>query len=607
MIKKALKIIGALLGLALIVLAVFAVNAIWFRPWSLNVFYEKVFIGYALENPQLLTSIGIAEQFGYRAHNAHLDDVSIEHELKEQAQTRQNLADLQQYAVAKQTPSQQLSTRVLTWFLQNHIEGEKFAFHNYPVNQLFGEQNRLPDFMVNLHRIPDRKSAEQYLARLGEWGRKFDQVIAGLKYREAHGVIPPRFVIGRVLKEMREFAGRPAKDNVLATSFAKKLEPLTGISAADKAALQAQVEAAITTNVYPAYQRLIEYFAALEPKATTDDGVWKLPDGDAYYAYALHSHTTSNLTPQQVHDLGLSEVNRIETLMRAILDREGRAGGTPAEWIQRLAKDDRYLFPNTDDGRARALALYTSLIDESLERSKKFFGLMPVAKIEVRRIPEFKEATAPGAYYQQPALDGSRPGVFYANLRDMHEVPRFGMKTLAYHEGVPGHHFQIAIAQELKGLPTFRKVLPFTAYAEGWALYSEWLAVEMGLYHDDPYGNLGRLRDEMMRAVRLVVDTGIHYKHWTREQAIGYMMGKTGMGEAEVTSEVERYIVMPGQACAYKVGMLKIRELRARAEKELGQKFILKEFHDTVLGNGAMPLDILEQLVNEWIAKKKGA
>jgi uncharacterized protein (DUF885 family) len=308
-----------------------------------------------------------------------------------------------------------------------------------------------------------------------------------------------------------------------------------------------------------------------------------------------------------VHELGLAEVARIEGEMRTILVSQGHTGGTPGEWLQKLGKDPRFLYANTAEGRTAALAEFNRILAESLERSRQFVGLLPKARLEVRRIPEFKEATAPGAYYQRPAFDGSRPGVFYANLRDMAEVPKFGMKTLSYHEGIPGHHFQIAIAQELKGLPTFRSLLPFTAYTEGWALYAERFAVEMGLYQGDPYGSLGRLQDEMLRAVRLVVDTGIHYKHWTREQAIRYMVEKTGYVEASAVSEIERYIVAPGQACAYKVGMLKILELRARAEKELGPKFSLKEFHDTVLRHGAVPLDLLEDLVNEWIAAQPRA
>ncbi len=400
-------------------------------------------------------------------------------------------------------------------------------------------------------------------------------------------------------------AAKPAPENILATSFKERTAKIDKLAEIERTDFQKRVETSITNSVYPAYQKLIDYFKSIEPKTTTDDGVWKMPDGDAFYAYVLHENTTTTLPPNEVHELGLREVSRIEAEMRAILDGNGFANTPIGQAMEKLGKDPRFLFPNDDKGRAEALADYTRLLDTATERSKQLFLTVPKAKYEVRRVERFKEATAPGAYYQPAAMDGSRPGIFYANLRDMNEVPKWGMKTLAYHEGIPGHHWQISIAQELKGVPQFRKVIPFTAYAEGWALYCEWLAKQVGWYENDPFGDLGRLQAELFRAVRLVVDTGIHAKRWTREQAIAYMREKTGMGEKEVKSEIERYIVAPGQACAYKVGMLKIQELRARAEKELGQKFDQREFHETVLKNGALPLEILEEQVNDYIRQKK--
>ncbi|MGZ5003174.1 MAG: DUF885 domain-containing protein, partial [Chthoniobacterales bacterium] len=290
---------------------------------------------------------------------------------------------------------------------------------------------------------------------------------------------------------------------------------------------------------------------------------------------------------------------------RTILDANGFAGQPIGAAMKLLAADPRFLYPNDDNGRSAALAEYKRLIDQALERSTKLFVTIPKAPIDVRRVPEFKEKTAPGAYYEPPAVDGTRPGIFYANLRDMNEVAKWSMPTLSYHEGVPGHHFQLSTAQELKGVPQFRKHVPFTSYQEGWALYTEWLAKQAGWYEGDPFGDLGRLQGELFRAVRLVVDTGIHAQRWTREQAIAYMLEKTGMGEKDVTAEIERYIVSPGQACAYKVGMLKIQELRARTQRELGDKWDEREFHDTVLKDGALPLEILEEQVNAYIRKKK--
>jgi len=442
--------------------------------------------------------------------------------------------------------------------------------------------------------------------RLDGLPKKFDQTLEGLKLREQKQIVPPGFVVEEVLKEMSDFIAKPAAENVLAASFKTRAAKIDKLTEQQRADFQKRVETEITNQVYPAYQKLIAYFQELLPKATTDDGVWKLPDGDAFYAYALHDNTTTTMPPKEVHDLGLREVTRIEGEMRALLDANGFAGQPIGASMDKLGKDPRFLYSNDDKGRAEALAEFKRLINNAVTESKQhLFLTAPKAQIDIRRVEPFKEATAPGAYYQGGAMDGSRPGIFYANLRDMNESPKWSMPTLAYHEGVPGHHWQISIAQELNGVPQFRKVIPFTAYAEGWALYCEWLAKQAGWYDKDPFGDLGRLRDELFRAVRLVVDTGIHAKHWTRDQAIAYMRDKTGMGEKEVKSEIERYIVNPGQACAYKVGMLKIQELRSRAQQELGDKFDQREFHEAVLKNGALPLEILEEQVNDYIQKKK--
>ena len=459
--------------------------------------------------------------------------------------------------------------------------------------------------MANSHRLLSPKDCDYYIMRLDALPKKFDQTLEGLKVREQKQILPPRFVVEEVLKEMSDFIAKPASENILATSFKTRAAEIDKLTEQQRADFQTRVENAVTGQVYPAYRKLIDYFRELEPKTTTDDGVWKLPDGDAFYAYILRDNTTTNMPPNEVHDLGLREVTRIEGEMRTLLDANGFAGQPIGASMDKLSKDPRFLYSNDDKGREAALADYKRLLDNATAHCGELFITFPKAKIDIRRVPEFKEATAPGAYYQGGAMDGSRPGIFFANLRDMNEVPKWTMPTLAYHEGIPGHHWQISIAQELKGVPQFRKVIPFTAYAEGWALYCEWLAKQVGWYDNDPFGDLGRLQAELFRAVRLVVDTGIHAKHWTREQAIAYMLEKTGMGEKEVKAEIERYIVSPGQACAYKVGMLKIQELRTRAQKELGDKFDQREFHETLLKNGALPLEILEEQVNEYIQRKK--
>jgi len=605
MVRKTLKWILRIVAVLLVAAAIFLVNLIWFRPWSLNLFYEKVFAQVLFEEPELLSSLGLVEQFGITSHNGKLGDESPAHQQRSFDRAKQNLADLHAYSVDRQTPSQLLSTHILDWYIARELEGEKYQFHNYPVNQLFGVQNEFPSFMANQHRLLSARDCDYYLQRLDALPTKFEQLLESLRVREQKQILPPRFVVEEVLKEMNAFVAQPAAENILATSFKTRAANIKELSDAQRADLQTRVETAVKGTVYPAYQKLIDYFNGLLPKTTTDDGVWKLPEGDAFYAYILRKNTTTALKPDEVHELGLREVARIEAEMRSILDANGFKDRTIGDAMEALGKDRRFLFSNDDKGRTEALAEYNRLITQATERSKQLFLTVPKSKIEVRRVPEFKEATSAGAYYQGAAMDATRPGVFYANLRDMSEVAKWGMPTLAYHEGVPGHHWQISTAQELKGLPQFRKLIPFTAYQEGWALYTEWLAKQAGWYEGDPFGDLGRLQAELFRAVRLVVDTGIHAKRWSREQAISYMREKTGMGEKEVTAEIERYIVIPGQACAYKIGMLKLQELRMRAQTELGPKFDQREFHDVVLKNGALPLEILEEQVNAYIQRTK--
>jgi uncharacterized protein (DUF885 family) len=595
-----MKIIKYTLLLILIAGVFWLGNLIWFRPFNINLFFEKIFIEFALKNPELLSTLRILEPMGINFHNAKLNDGSdaFAHEMNDLV--KDDLDSLRKYDRSSLNESQKLSYDMLEWFLQDQVEGMKFMYHNYPLNQLGGVQSQLPSFMASIHYIGNKKDAENYITRLSKFGIRFDQELEGLRIREEKKIIPPKFVIEKVLTEMRNFTNQKPKENILYTSFDEKVKKLSDISNSDKSKLYADVEHEITSTVYPAYKKLIAYFEQLEPKATTDDGVWKQPDGDAYYRWTLKSNTTSDMTPEQVHELGLKEVDRIHNEMRSTLDGVGLSGETISQRMNELRTDPRFLYPPTNEGRQQCINDYQSIIDEVDRGISKVFDIRPKLGVKVERVPAFKEAGSSGAYYEPPSMDGARPGVFFANLRDMKEVPKWSMRTLSYHEAIPGHHFQIAIQQELKDVPMFRKVLPFTAYIEGWALYAERLAWEEG-FEKDPYSNLGRLQDELLRATRLVCDTGIHWKHWTREQAIQYMKDNTGLGEMEITSEVERYIVSPGQACAYKVGQLKILELREKAKHEMGNRFNIKEFHNVVLKNGAMPLQILEQQVDRYI------
>jgi uncharacterized protein (DUF885 family) len=572
------------------------------KPFSFRVFLDRTLIKQALNSPETMTSIGVFESIGITGHNAHLDDTSEASTQKMFTELKEAKQVLLQYENLNQ--DQKLS-KDIALYLFDTIEGfEKYQHHNYPFNQMSGAQSNFPSFMDAQHAITDAQSVENYISRLSESKRYFEQMMEGLKIREEKGIIPPKFVVRRVIDEMQGFVDKPSTENILYTSLHEKMKKTALIPAEKYDDLLEQAQTQIEITVYPTYEMLISYFSELEKKAGNNDGIWQVPQGDEVYKLALRFFTTTDYSADQIHNIGLAEVERIQGDILNILGSEGydiTGGFTPA--INDLASDARFYYPDTDEGRAQILVDYQTILDEIDVGLGNSFSLKPKAGMKVKRIPLFKEKTAPGAYYQQPSIDGNRPGVFFANLYDIKATPTYSMRTLAYHEGIPGHHFQIAIAMELEGIPLFRTISPFTAYVEGWALYSEYLAWELG-FQDDPFDNIGRLQAELFRAVRLVVDTGIHSKRWTREAAIEYMLNNTGMAESDVTSEIERYIVLPGQATAYKVGMMKILEVRAKAQKALGDKFSLGEFHDVILKNGAVPLDIMERLVDQYIEDK---
>jgi uncharacterized protein (DUF885 family) len=587
-------------ALVVVAAAVFLVPTLWFKPWSIDHFYARVFIRFAMNHPMLLTQLGMLDGTPLDFHSGKLDDFSVAALTEDARFAERQLEVLRSYDRSRMNPSQRLSCQVLEWFLADQVEGNRFMFHDYPVNQLFGIQSTLPDFMINQHPFKRPKDAENYIKRIDGFSVAIDQVIEGLRARESKGVIPPRFVMDKVLVEMRGFIGKPPAENPLYTHFEARTDTLQDLDDAKRGVLLAHLKASIQNTVYPAYGRLIETCTKLEARATDEDGVWKLPEGAAFYDYCLKSRTTTALGADSLHAIGRREVDRIQGQMREILERQGYRATDIAQAMNRLRAEPRFHYPDDDSARARIIADYQSIIDDANQRVGSLFDVRPKSTVRVERVPPFKEATAPGAYYNAPAIGGGRPGTFFANLRDPAETTKPGMRTLAYHEAIPGHHFQIAIARELKGVPFFRKIIPFTAYAEGWGLYAERLALENG-FHPTAYDSLGALQAELFRAVRLVVDTGIHRDRWTRAQAIDYMVRNTGMGEAAVVTEIERYIVSPGQACAYKVGQLEILALRQHAMDRLGPRFDIRKFHNVVLTNGALPMELLGQVVDEWI------
>jgi uncharacterized protein (DUF885 family) len=418
--------------------------------------------------------------------------------------------------------------------------------------------------------------------------------------------MPPRFAIDGIVKSLEGFTASDAAAHPLVTTLSEKLAA-AGVSAEDRGVLVARATDALTAGVYPPYARLAAQYDGLRAQSSDDAGVWRLgEEGEAWYQLALTAYGAGTKTGDDVHEIGLSEVARITAEMDGLLKKVGLNDGPVGARMVALSARPENLYPNTDEGREALLQLLRDQVADILAIAPEWFGRLPDYKVEVRRIPEHEQDTSPGGYYTGPSLDGSRPGIYWINLKDTGDNPIHSLKTLTYHEAVPGHHFQTAYQRSIEGMPLIRTMLGYSEYAEGWGLYAEKLAAEMGMYKDDPAGDLGRLQAELFRAARLVVDTGLHHKRWTRQQAIDYMADVTGETKESVTREIERYAVVPGQACAYKLGMLKIGELRATAEAELGDKFDIREFHDQVLSIGDSPLPVLEAAVKAWVAEKKG-
>lgn len=571
-------------------------------PETLHQFFERVEAERRADQPQAMAAatIGTADEARYLGR---LNVPSVEGTKAHLAMAQRHLKELTAIGDSARAPSQQLSRDILAWTLQQQVLGEAFLWHDYPLNQLMAIHNTLPEYLINQHPLRNDRDVDFYLERLAQFPVAFAGTIEVVRHRAEQGVLPPRFAIEKTLRDVNLFIADAPADNPLTRQFAARADHLGTVSAARRANLSEQLAAAVATHVQPAYRDLADFLETLLEAQPHSHGVWALPDGDAYYRWLLRGHTTTDLGPAEIHDLGLAEVARIEADMHAILCAEGYCDGTVGARMDALNNEPRFLFEDSEAGRAAILDAYRLIVEEAASRTVEFFHPGPEVAIEVLRVPEFREASAFGAYYMRPAVDGSRPGRFFANLRNVDEHPRFGLRTLAYHEAIPGHHLQIT-RQQAADIPEFRRNLSLHAYSEGWALYAEKLALEMGL-HEDPFDNLGRLRGELFRAVRLVVDTGMHHHRWTREQGIDYMRRITGMPMSDVEAEIERYLVIPGQACAFKVGMMRIEAMRARAEAALGQAFDIRDFHAVILDQGPMPLAILDRVVDRWIAESR--
>ncbi len=506
----------------------------------------------------------------------------------------------------------QLSWLMFEWRLEQAEQDARYRDRMYILHQMNGTHTQLPSFLISQHAVESDSDMQAFIARVGGIGRAIDQLLVRVQANAVRDVRPPQFAYDAVIEESRKLtSGAPFSgdgDSALweaGTAHIEALRESGAIDAMRADVLRSELRNALLTQMGPAYRRLADWFEADRPNADAEArGVWALDEGRAFYLNRLAAMTTTELTANEIHDIGLSEVARIRGEMEAIKDQVG-FDGTLEEFFTFMREDDRFYFSNDDAGAQDYIAAAEKHLAFINERLPEFFGVLPKADLVVKRVEPFREQDGAAQHYRPGTPDGSRPGVYYAHLSDMRAMPIPPLEVIAYHEGNPGHHMQNSIAQELEGVPNFRSQGDYiSAFGEGWALYSELLAKEMGAY-EDPYSDFGRLTTEMWRAIRLVVDTGIHSKGWGEQQAIDYFLANSPMPETTVRSEVRRYIVWPGQATAYKIGMIKIQDLRAMAERELGDEFDIRGFHDTVLGGGPVPLGILEKRVEQWVAAKK--
>ena len=568
----------------------------------IDAWFEERFEAGVAKYPQFMTQLGMKTDYD------KWNDPSKVFYLNGLDETREELEYLKtNFDFDKLDESHKISYRLFEKNAKQDLDGADWWGYGYSFNQMFGQQSGIPSFLINYHRIDSIEDAQAYIARLNNVKTYLGQHVANSKASAAKGIQPPTFVYDYVISDAENvLQGAPFTEDgtsTLLADFEKKIsDEKLNLSAEDKDRLMKQASDALLTSFSPAYEGLIAEMKAQKANSTPDDGVWKLPKGDAFYKRRLSMMTTTDMTATEIHDLGLAEVARIHGEMREIMKTVGFEGELQ-DFFVHLKEDPAQTYEDSDAGRDAYLADATAMIDTMKGRLDEVFLRKPKADLEVKRVEAFREKSAGKAFYNRPAPDGSRPGRYYANLYRIGDMPKYQMEALAYHEGIPGHHMQLAIAQELEGIPKFRKFGGYTAYTEGWGLYSEFLPKEMGFY-SDPYSDFGRLAMEIWRAARLVVDTGIHDKKWTRQQAIDYLLENTPNPEGDCIKAIERYIVMPGQATAYKIGMLKIQALREDAKSRLGDKFDIREYHEIVLAEGAVPLDILEERVEAWVKSK---
>jgi uncharacterized protein (DUF885 family) len=601
--KKLLKFVGYIVVSGLAVISLYLVNLFLMKPYSIDHYLAKELTMGLLESPEYMTYIGIFDPYNaILKHNQKLSINTLADGEEDYQDSLKHLSMLKKYDSETLTEVQKVTQKIAIFDTENSIDRfENFRFHSYPFNQISGNHLNLVEFMTDTHPVRNYREASDYIKRVRLIDESMKSDLLWLEEQKKLGIFAPQFVFDHVIRQLNELLSYTDDENPLMQVFIRKVSELE-ISPEKKEALFDELSAVIKSDVKPGYELILQFMESNYTNANPHHGAWSQPNGDAYYASRLRSYTTTDYTAEEIHQIGLSEVERISNRMKEIFMMLGYEVNKPiGEMMNDLNENPEFLYADTPDRKEIVIADYNQMVKEAEEDVRPYFERFPISPVEVRAVPEYSEKTAAGGYYQAPSLDGSRPGVFYANLYDIKQTPTFGMRTLTFHEAVPGHHFQIALNQENEKLTLYRKMgYRTSAFTEGWALYSEQLAVEAGMTKN-LYDELGVLQSEMFRANRLVVDTGMHFKRWTREEAMEYMKKTTGMSDTEVRVEIERYIVWPGQATSYKMGMLKILELREKAKKALGEKFDIRKFHTVVLDQGIVPLFVLEDIIDEWI------
>ena len=604
MLSRIIKSFVFLLIWAIVLFSVYLFNLFYMKPVSIDHFLGKEIIKDLTSSPEYMTYLGIFDDLDWlTGHNGKISIPDYDDIAEDLNSEKRKLDILTRYNDKALSPLQQTTKQIAIFDTKNNIQELKdFPLHYYPLNQIGGAHLNAIEFLSDMHQIDSYIDAKNYIKRASLFDESFEGLLKILEKQAEENIYAPDFVYVHVINQLDELMNHDLRNHPLYSQFANKISK-AGISEENQTALAKELEEVINNHVTRGFGLLKDFMVRTQKYANTNDGIWSLPNGDEYYQLQIRSYTTTDYTANEIHEMGVNEVKRISNRMNEILknlgyDTENKSVG---QIMNDLNEDPKFLYADTPDRKDIVVADYTAMVKEAQEVMVDYFVTMPKADVIVKAVPEYSEQTAAGGYYQSPALDGSRPGVFYANLYDIKQTPTYSMRTLAYHEATPGHHHQIAHSLENESLTLYRRFgYRTSAFSEGWALYSEQLALEAGLA-SNKYDELGILQSELFRAVRLVVDTGMHHKKWSREKAMDYMKSKTGMSDTEVRVEIERYLVWPGQALSYKVGMIKMLELRNKAMSDLGSKFDIKKFHSAVLDHGIPPLFIVEQKIDEMI------